>query len=266
MDTTQSFAVRARRTFTRMIVTLLVLALLAAVLFLMSKLNARTYTTAVTDDKLVVMKGRMLPYGSQPFRSSDPALMDAYAPLDLHGFAPGPITEERFSEREELDRALFVLIEQLARPRILSDDPETLEEGLYYLRRAEKLQGITEEQRRQLKQMQADVAYYQARARFEDARKLIAEALTQLEFAATSENRNARSANQMISEVEPIANQLAEALRKSVHTLSAPADAPEAEQPAPAPEPTQQQPKPSAPTPLTPEGTEQQTPPTQTEP
>jgi hypothetical protein len=244
MDPTQSFAVRAKRTFTRMLVTLLVLALIAAVGFLMSQLNARTYSLEVSEGKLWVKKGRMMPYGSQPFRSSDPALVDAYAPLELHGFNPGTLTEQRFTEREELDRALFQLVEQLARPRILSDDPKTLEEGLTYLRRAEKLQGITEEQRRTLKQMQADVAYYQARARFEDARRLLAEALTQLKLAATSENRHARSANQMITEVEPLANQLTEALRKSVYSLSAPPDQ-QGQQPAAEPQPTQpQQPTP----------------------
>ncbi len=250
MDTTQSFAVRARRTFTRLLTTLFVLALIAAVLFLMSQLNARTFSLQVSDDKLLVMKGRMLPYGAQPFRSSDPALTDAYAPLELHGFNPGAIADQRFTEREELDRALFALTEQLARPRIVSDEPKTLEEGLYYLRRAEKLQGITEEQRRTLKQLQADVAYYQARTRFEDARKLIVEALVQLKLAAESENRHARSANQMISEVEPAANALGEALRKSVHTLSAPAEQPEPQQQPPqAPPPEAPKPAPTEKTP-----------------
>jgi hypothetical protein len=223
-------------------VFLCILGLGGGVAFLLSQLNARTYTLEVENGQLVVMKGRNLPAGAVPFRPSDPRLVDTYAPIPLENHDPASLLPQRFSEREELDRALFPLLEALARPRITSDEPERVEQGVYYLRRAQKLSGLTDEQRLSLQQMTSDVAFYQARQKLEDARKQIAEALTQLQVAAESQNKNARSANQMLTTVGPVARQLEEALRTAVHTQSAPREPP----PAPAqPPPAQEQPTPA---------------------
>jgi len=142
------------------------------------------------------------------------------------------LAEQHFYDRDDLDRALFEVLARLASPRINSEDPQALERGVYYLRRAEKLSGLSEEERLALKGMQTDVAYYLARAKLDDARRQIAEGLTQLKIAAGVQNRHTRSANQMISEVEPAASALEEALRRAVHTLSSPPE-PEASPPPP---------------------------------
>lgn len=228
----QGFGYRARRTFVRLVTFLLILGLGGAVMFLLAQINARTFTLEVDNGQLVVMKGRSLPAGAVAYRPSDPKLADAYAPIPLEGQDASALVPQRFSEREELDRALFPLLSALAKPRITSDDPKQVEQGVYYLRRAQKLSGLTEEQRLQVQQMTSDVAYYQARQKLDDARKQIAEALTQLQLAAESQNKNARSANQMLSTVGPAAKQLEEALRVAVHTQSAPRE----------PEPAAQQP------------------------
>lgn len=234
----QGFGSRAMRAFTRLVVTLLVLAMGGAVAFLLSQLNARTFTLAVESGQLIVMKGRMLPWGAAPFQPSDTGLADTYAPVPLEGHdVPQSLLTERFSERDELDRALFTQLEALARPRIASDEPQRIERGVYYLRRAERLTGLSEEQRATLKRMQAEVAYYQARQKLDDARKLISEAMTQLQLASDSDNRHARNANQMLTEVKPATAALEEALRKAVHNLSAPPSQDQAEQPTtPAPQ------------------------------
>ncbi|KFE72248.1 hypothetical protein [Hyalangium minutum] len=219
----QGFGSWAMRALTRLVVTLLVLAMAGAVVFLLSQLNARTFTLEVESNHLLVMKGRMLPWGAVPFRPSDPGLADTYAPIPLEGHdVPRSVLEQRYTERDELDRALFSQLEALARPRIASDEPRRVERGVYYLRRAERLTGLSEEQRTSLKQMLAEVAYYQARQKMDDARKLIAEALAQLKLAAGADTRHARSANQMLTEVGPAADKLEEALRNAVHTLSTP--------------------------------------------
>jgi hypothetical protein len=242
----------------RLLTFFLILGLGGAVAFLLAQLNARTFTLAQEAGSLVVLKGRNLPVGSVPYRPSDPKLTDAYAPIPLEGADVTALLEQRFSEREELDRALFPLLETLARPRINSDEPQRVEQGVYYLRRAMKLTGLSEEQRLRLQQMQADVAYYQARQKLEDARKQIAEALTQLQLAADAHNKNARSAHQMLTTVGPAARQLEEALRTAVHSQSAPPEKPEApaqQPPAPPAQPQSAQPQPGAPT-----GTEAQPP------
>ncbi len=216
----------------KLVTFLLVLALGGAVAFLLSQLNARTYSLQVVDGNLVVMKGRMFPVGAEPYRPLDPALREAYAPIPLDGNSPGRLVDERFTERDELDRALFDLVGHFAKAKVNSEDPKVLEQGLFYLRRAEKLSGLSDEQRQSLQEMHSEVAYYLARSKLDHARSEVAEAMTQLKLAATTANRHAHSANQMILEVEPAAKALEEALRRAAHGLSAPADSD-----APPPEP-----------------------------
>lgn len=230
----QGFGYRAKRAFTRLVTALLVLGMGGVVVVLLSQLNARTFTLELMHGELVVMKGRLLPVGAAPFRPGDARLADAYAPLPVEGQDVSSLLTQSFTERDELDRALFPVLEALARPRIASDAPEQVERGVYYLRRAERLTGLTEEQRTSLKGMQAEVAYYQARQKLDDARKLLAEALGQLKLASESENRHARAASQMLNALSPSTTALEAALREAVHTLSAPR---KAEEPAPPPAP-----------------------------
>lgn len=244
----QGFGYRARRTFIRLLVFFLILGLGGGVVFLLSQLNSRTFTLTTVDGQLVVMKGRMAPMGAVPYRPGDPRLADAYAPIPLEGQDVGSLILRSFTERDELDRALFPLLESMARPRIASEEPPKVEQGLYYLRRAEKLSGVTEEQRLTLQKLMTEVAFFQARQKLEDARKLVSDALAQLKLAAESQSRHARSANQMLSTVAPPARALEEALRRAVHTLSGPQETPR----EPPPEPPVQS-SPPAPTPTSPE-------------
>jgi hypothetical protein len=218
-STTDSFGRRAGRAFTRLVVTLVVLALLGVVGLLLSQLNARTFTLQAQDGKLLVMKGRMLPLGSETYRPSDPLLAASYAPIDLLGGGAAGLDGARFDERDALDRALFQFLEGLARPRLVSDDPAILQQGLVALVRMQKLGGVTDEQRRTLKSLESEVAFFQARTRLDQARREVAEALTQLRLASDSGGRHARPAHRMLSAVEPAATALEEALRRAVYTL-----------------------------------------------
>jgi len=250
------FGRRATSAFTRLLVTLLILGLGGAVGFLLSQLNARTFTLAQESGHLVVMKGRMLPTGAVPYRPGDARLADAYAPIPLEGRDVSSLMEQRFTERDELDRALFPVLEGLARPRVQSDEPAVLEKGLYYLRRAELLSGLSEEQRRTLETMKADVAFFQARQKLEQARRDVTEALTQLKLAAESRNRNTQRANQLLTAVGPAAQALEKALRAVDASLAEPGTSPapaETALPPPAPEGPQAAPQP--------QGTETTTPP-----
>ncbi|MBX7115161.1 MAG: IF-2 protein [Myxococcaceae bacterium] len=221
-----SFGARLWRALVRLTVTTLLLCMAGAAIFFWSQLNARTYTLEVREGKLWVLKGRMAPTGYEPWNPSDPAMVDAYAPLELDGSPPMGMIGQRFTDRDELDRALFSILEGLAKPRVLSDDANMLERGVYLLRRADRLTGITDEQKHSLKAMKADVAFYTARIKLEDAQKQIEEALIQLRLAAQNPNRHNRAANQMITAIEPETKAMTEALRKALHTLSAPPPAP----------------------------------------
>jgi hypothetical protein len=208
--TPSTFGQRAGSAFRRLLVTLLVLALAGVVCWLLAKDNARTFSLKVEGGKLLVQKGRNLPWGSAPYRPTDPSLADVYAPIDLSGASVGAVDADRFEDRDELDRALFRILEQVARPRLLSDDTQVVD----------RLQGASEEQRRTLRSLELDVAYDQARIRFEDARRAVSEGLAQLRIAADSPTRRARAAHAMLVRVEPAASALEEVLRQVVSTLA----------------------------------------------
>jgi hypothetical protein len=218
-STSDSLGRRAGRAFTRLVVTLVVLSLIGAVGFLLSQLNARTFTLQQQDGKLLVMKGRMLPMGSEPYRPSEPALAAAYAPFDLLGGTAAGLEGARFEERDAMDRALFQFLEGLARPRLVSDDSAVLSQGLVALGRMQKLGGITDEQRKTLRSLESEVAFFQARTRLDQARRDVAEAVTQLQISADSGTRHARAAHRMLAAVQPAATALEDALRRAVYTL-----------------------------------------------
>jgi hypothetical protein len=229
------FGRRATSAFTRLLVTLLILGLGGGVAFLLSQLNARTFSLAQESGQLVVMKGRMLPTGAAPYRPGDARLADTYAPIPVEGRDVSALLEQRFAERDELDRALFPVLEGLARTKVQSDDPAVLEKGLYFLRRAELLSGLTQEQHRTLETMKADVAFFQARQKLEEARRDVTEALTQLKLAAESRNRNTQRANQMLTVVGPAAQALEKALRTVDASLAEPGASPAPAGTAPSP-------------------------------
>src|SRR5215469_6294077 len=103
----QSFTQRSKSAFARLLVFLLIVGLGSAVVFLLSQLNARTFTLQVSDNSLVVMKGRLFPTGMERYHPADPSLKDAYAPIPLEGTGIGSLSEQHFTERDDLDRALF---------------------------------------------------------------------------------------------------------------------------------------------------------------
>ncbi len=243
-----SFGTRLYRAFRNILVLSLVLGLGGAATYALSLLNSRSYALEVREGLLVVLKGRMLPWGFELWQPAEPQLADAYAPLELHGNTALAVTFAKFSERDELDRAMFTVIEVLAKPRVSSDAAKDLEQGLAYVRRAEHLLGLSEEQKHSLSRMQSELSFYLARSHLDDARKQLEDALTQLKRATDSENKHEREANQMLLIVEPQVKALSDALRTAVHQLSQPAPVKTvAQEPAPVAAPTPTEPGPPKP-------------------
>jgi hypothetical protein len=218
MDSQPSFGARLARAIRNLFLLTLIVGLAAAAVYALSLVNARTYVLEVRDGQLFVLKGRMMPTGADPWRPSDPALVDAYAPVDLEGNTALAVNGQKFEDRDELDRALFGVLELLARPRLASDVPKDLEKGLALIRRAEKLNGLTEGQRASLKKMQADVAFFLAKLRLDDARRQLEEALVQLRLAAESDSKTKNQAVMMLLAVEPQVKLLATTLRATTMT------------------------------------------------
>ncbi len=219
METQPSFGTRLLLAFRNLVLVTVFIGLAAAALYAMSQVNARTYGLEVRQGQLVVLKGKMLPTGADPWMPADPQLADTYAPIDVEGQASVIVTTQKFEDRDELDRALFLVLETLARPRLSAETPKDLERGLLLVRRAERLHGLTDAQRDSLRKMQTDVAFFLARTRLDDARRQLEEALSQLKLAAESDSKTRAQASLMLLAVEPQVKLLASTLR--VTTLTA---------------------------------------------
>lgn len=213
MDSQPSFGTRLLRAIRNLFVLTLILGLGGAAVYALSQVNARTYVLEVQAGQLVVLKGKLMPMGAAPWMPADPSLIDAYAPIDLEGNTALTVSGQKFEDRDELDRALFTVLEMLARPRLGSDQPRDLEKGLALVRRAEKLNGLTDAQRTSLKKMESDVAFFLARTRLDDARRQLEEALVQLKLAAESDSKSRAQASLMLLAVEPQVKLLATTLR-----------------------------------------------------
>lgn len=213
MDNQPKFGTRLYRAFRNLVVFSLVLGAAGAAVYALSLLNSRTYSLEVRNGQLVVLKGRMMPTGAEPWLPSDPTLADTYAPIDLEGNTALTVVDKKYQERDELDRAMFSVLYMLAAPRIASDAPKDFEKALGYVRRAERLSGLSEDQRAQLKKAQVDLAFFLARVRLDDARRQLEEALAQLKLAAESDSRHKDEANLMLMAVEPQVKLLSGTLR-----------------------------------------------------
>jgi hypothetical protein len=221
MDSQPSFGTRLVRALRNLTLTALFVGVSGAALYAASLVNARTYRLEMRSGQLVVLKGRMLPTGADPWNPSDPLQADAYSPIDLEGNTSLTVVGQKFDDRDELDRALFQVLEMLARPRLASDAPKDLEKGLALIRRAEKLHGLTEAQRTSLQKMQTDVAYFLARIRLDDARRQLEEALAQLKLAAESDSKTRSQAALMLLAVEPQVKLLSTTLRATTMSTEA---------------------------------------------
>src|SRR5512142_442559 len=138
-----------------MLAVLVILALAAAVGWLVSERNAHTWWLAPDEGRLVVMKGLFLPYGRQEYKTSDPVQARVYAPLVPPQGKPLP-EERQFGEQGDLDRALYDLLAAWAREDVASGDPARLERGLGYLERALDLPGLSTAQREDLAALRAE--------------------------------------------------------------------------------------------------------------
>jgi hypothetical protein len=212
MDET-TVARRSGGTFKAALAWLAILALLAAVAWLASERNARSWHLVPSEGRVVVMRGLMLPAGRAAFASSDPTLAQAYAPIVPPPGRPLP-PERTFDERGLLDQAIYELVAAWAREEIASGDPARLERGLGYLARAEKLPGLSPAQRDDLAALRAESAYQEGLRLLGRGAEELREAADRLRRAASSRSPHAAEAAELLRDVEPAAESAAAAARR----------------------------------------------------
>lgn len=179
-----------------------ILGLLGLVAWLAAERNARSWHLVPDEGRLVVMRGMMLPFGRQAFKTADPALAQAYAPVVAPPGKPLP-PEKTFDDRALLDQALYDLLAGWARDEISGGDAARLERGLGYLARAERLPGLSPAQRDDLAALRADSGYYEAVRLLARAADVLRDAAEKLRRAAQSRSAHATDAGVLLRQVEP---------------------------------------------------------------
>jgi hypothetical protein len=233
---TASVVQRAASSLRRLLLFLLVLALLAAVGWLLAERNARRYWLVPEGGRLAVYQGILFPVGKRPFGSADPVAAEAYAPIDAPPGAPVP-GERAFGDRSELDQGLFEVLAGWARADIQSDDPERLARGLGYLARAEKLAGITGEQRDALRMLRAESGFHEARQLVARAAEALTDAREKLRLVTDSRSRKAADAFTLLRRLEPVLEEVYRIARaaEGADGRPSPEEAPAENAPAPGP-------------------------------
>jgi len=191
---------------------MVILALVAAVVYLVSERNTRTWALSPEEGRLIVKRGLLLPVGRMEYKTSDPRLAKVYGPL-VPPTGKGLPLERIFSDQAELDRALYDLLGSWAREDVASGDPARLERGLGYLERAMELPGISASQREDLAALRAESGYYEARRLLEKARAELAEAADKLRLTAGSRFAHAADAQTLLHELGPAIDATAAAIR-----------------------------------------------------
>lgn len=219
----------------RLVIGLLVLALTVSTLFLLAERNRRFYFLSAEGNELVVQRGTWIPYTKETYVPDDEGQKAAYAPIAIPA-GVALVSEQRFEERPDLDRALFDILAGWADARVRSGEPAQLREGLALVARAAMLPGISGEQGARLHSLQAELAWFEGRERLEEAGKLIKEARRQLELATEASPARAREAVAILDDLIPSSERLARAVQ-TARGLRLPGEHPPAEEmaaPAPA--------------------------------
>lgn len=204
------FRVRAMR----LVIGTIVLGLAAATLYLLAERNSRFYYLSQEGDRLVVYRGAWLPSGKRPFTPDDPHTARIYAPISLPEGA-APIAERRFGERQDLDRALFDILAELAKERIRSDEEGIMQEGFALVERASWLPGITGDQAKSLRTMRAELSFFEGRSHLEKALVELRQAREKLEHATEASSTRGEAAAMLLRSLAPATEVLSRALQRS---------------------------------------------------
>lgn len=182
---------------------LVVLAMAAVVVVLLSERNARQWWLVPQAGTLVVKKGIVFVTGKTSFKTDDPELSRTYAPVAVPRGAPPP-TEQAFDDRASLDQALFALLARWARDDIQSEQPERIAEARGYLQRAARLGGLAPVQRDDLRALQGEIAFYEAAWQLEQGAEALRRAAEQLRLAAEARGPVAAEAVSLGRTIEPV--------------------------------------------------------------
>jgi hypothetical protein len=185
---------------------LLILGLLGAVAWLVAERNARQWFLVPEDGQLVVKKGVPFLIGRAGVKPGDDVAAEAYAPVRPPPGGALP-AEREFDDRLALEQGIYEVLVRWAQGEISSEDPQRLEGGLLFLARAEKLRGISETQRDELRRLRGESGFFEARTLLERGAEALRLAREKLRLAAASPTRQAAAASLLLRQLDPLVEQ-----------------------------------------------------------
>jgi hypothetical protein len=198
--------------FRGFLTSLLILALLGVVGFLLSERNHHHYFLSEENGILGVERGFLLPYGHGSFRPSDPQLARAYAPVML----PSSVTlagEETFEDRGDLDRRMGELLLAAAASRLEGKDSRHLAEGMALLDQLDLLQQLSADQRRESRRLRGQVSFFEAQDLISRALAALNEASAMLQLGSIGAGPNAKDSADLLDRLQAPMGQLFRAAR-----------------------------------------------------
>lgn len=179
---------------------LLLLSLVGTgVLYFLSQQNHLQFRMVNKSGKLIIEKGRFLPWGFKYYVPVNKDLLPVYAPISLpEGIEINP--DEIFNDRTDVDRALFGLLSTWARSRL--DSTKNFDLIIQYIQRCEKLPGLTNEQQIELTHLRADIAFYKGKKSLKSSTDFFQKALKQFEFSIKSGTSHSKEALSLIELIQ----------------------------------------------------------------
>lgn len=163
-ETTTPKKPKGRVRFGRILGTLLFLGIVGAGLYGASWFNARRYFIIVDATQVQVRKGKMLPYGHDPFLPKDRSLRKAYEAFKLPGGMKLPRGTSTYDEWRQLDQALYRILKDAADYSLTLDNEHTGALTAQYLEQMRALPGLNLEQQKALAELERDASYVEARS------------------------------------------------------------------------------------------------------
>ena len=189
-DTEPKSKPKRKARFRRILIAAGLLVVIAVGLYGASVYNASRYFLVTEVGHVRVARGRMLPFGRETFVPRDPKLRKAYKTITLPAGMPAPKGARPFSDRVELDQAIYQVLRDAADYSLTKDDARTPELLSRYLEQLEALPGLNAQQQLSLLTLKREAGYIEARGLTERARAMLTSA--QLKFQEASKGGTGR--------------------------------------------------------------------------
>src|SRR5919206_2603537 len=203
------------------VVSIVVLVLVGLVVWLLAERNSRKWYLVLDEGTLFVKKGVLFPVGKTTFKTDDPGLAEAYAPIKPP--AGAKVDDERsFDDRAGLDRALYDLVSRWAHDEIATEKVDAMQRGLDWIHRAELLPSLSSMQKKDLDGLRAEAGFFEARQLVEKGAEALRQARERLRLTAGSTSSHAGDAGEALRLVDPIVDELSRASRFLAPAAGAP--------------------------------------------